>query len=127
MRLIEFRADAERDIDAAMRHRVRRLHQHLDAGAAHALHEMRRHLDRHARIEPDMARQHVRIETRLRHVAGDDRADLRRIDLRSLQHRARRLDAEIDRRDLRERAVVIGERRAHAVEQPGVVPGGAET
>ena len=36
------------------------------------------------------------------------------------EHFARRLDAEIDRRDLRERAIVIDERRAHAVEQPDV-------
>ncbi len=70
------RADAEREIDAAMRHRIRRLHQRLDPGAADALHEMRRHLDRHARIETDMARQHVGVEARLRDAAGDHRADL---------------------------------------------------
>ena len=36
------------------------------------------------------------------------------------------LDAEIDRRDRGQRAVVVGERRAHAVEQPGVGQGGGD-
>ena len=42
------------------------------------------------------------------------------------EHRARRLDAEIDRRNRRQRAVVVGERRAHAVEQPDVAPARGE-
>ena len=37
---------------------------------------------------------------------------------RACKHRARDLDAEIDRRDLRQCAGVVDERRAHAVEQP---------
>jgi hypothetical protein len=62
----------------------------------------------------------------LRHVAGDDRADVVRRHAGPVQHGARRLDAEIGRRDLGERAVVVGERRADAVQQPGIIPGGAE-
>ena len=115
-------ADAEREIDAAVRDRVGRLHQHFDAGAAYALHHVGRRLDRHAGIEPDVARQHVRIEAGLRHVAGDDRADVVRRCAGARKHFARDLDAEIDRRDLPKRTVVIDKRRAHAIEQPDILP-----
>jgi hypothetical protein len=110
-----------------MADRVGGLHQHLDAGAAHALDHVGGRLDRHAGIEPDVARHQVRIEARLRHVAGDDRADIGGRGAGAREHCTRRLDTEIDRRDLRERAVIVGERRAHAVEQPDVAPCGGET
>ncbi len=61
------RADAQREPDLLVRDDVCGLHQHFDAGAADPLHHMRRHLDRHSGIEPDMPRQAVGIEARLRH------------------------------------------------------------
>ena len=117
-----FGADAEREIDTAMADRIGRLHDGFDARAADALHEMRRHLDRHAGVEPDVARQHVGVEARLRHVAGDHGADIAGRRTGTREHLARRLDAQVDRRDLRQIAVVIDERRAHAVKQPHVLP-----
>jgi hypothetical protein len=111
-----------RELDLLVRDEIRGLHQHFEAGAAHALHHMRRHLDRHVGIEPDMARQAVRIEARLRHRAGNDRADIPRRHARPREHLARRLDAEIGGGDLRQCAVIVGERRAHAVKQPDVAP-----
>ena len=75
-----FGTDAQRKFGAAERNRIGRLAQDLDAGAADALHHMRRCLDRHAGIEADMARQHVGVEARLRHGAGDDGADILRRD-----------------------------------------------
>ena len=121
-----FRADAERERDLPVRDEVGRLHQHFDAGAAYPLHHVRRHLDRHIRIEPDMTRQTVGVEARLRHGAGDHGADVLRRDARAREDCARRLDAEIGGRGRRKRAVVIRERRAHAVEQPDVGPAGGE-
>ena len=116
------RAHAQREPDLPVRDEIRGLHQHFEAGAAHPLHHVRRHLDRHVRIEPDMARQAVGIEARLRHRAGDDGADVARRYARTREHFARGLDAEIGRRDLRQGAVIVGERRAHAVEQPNFAP-----
>ena len=87
---------------------------------------MRGRLDRRAGIEPDMARQAVHVETRLRHAAGDDRADVFALGAGALQHLAADLDAEIGRRDRGERAVIVGERRAHALDQPGVGEGCAD-
>ena len=121
-----FGADAQREIGAAERHRVGGLRQHLDAGAADALHVMRGHLDRHAGIKPDMARQNEGVEARLRHAAGDDGADIARLGAGALEHLAPDLDAEIGRRDGGERAVVVDERRAHAVHQPGIGEGRAD-
>ncbi len=93
------RADAQREIDAAMRDRVRRLHDDFDAGAADALDHVRGHFDRHAGIETDMTRQHVGVEARLRHVAGNDDADIFRRELGLRECLARDLDAHVDRRN----------------------------
>ena len=120
-----FGADAQCHAGAAMGDRVGALHQHLDPGAADALDHVRRHLDRHAGIEADMARQHVGVEAGLGHVAGDHGADVVGRHAGAVQHGARRLDAEIGRRDRGQRAVVVGERRADAVQQPGIIPCGA--
>jgi hypothetical protein len=117
-----FGADAQREPDCFVCDNVSGLHQHFDAGAANALHHVRRHLDRHPGIEPDMARQAVGIEARLRHRAGDDGADILRRHARTRKGGARGLDAEIGRRDLRQRAVVVGEWRAHAIEEPHLAP-----
>ena len=83
-----FGADAQRQLDVLVGDEVGRLHQHLDAGAAHPLHHVRRHLDRHVGIEPDMARQAVGVEARLRHRAGDDGADVLRRHRRANTSRA---------------------------------------
>ena len=120
------RAHAQRELDLPVRDEIRRLHQHFEAGAAHPLHHVRRHLDGHVRIEPDMARQAVGIEARLRHGAGDDGADVARRHARTREHFARDLDAEIGRRDLRQGTVIVGERRAHAVEEPNLAPARGE-
>ena len=80
-------ARRERQVDAAQRHRVGRLGDHLDPGAADALHQMRRRFDGRARIEPDMARRDIGIERGLRHRAGDGGADIGGIDAGSLRWR----------------------------------------
>jgi hypothetical protein len=121
-----FGADAQREPDRLMRDDVRGLDQHLEAGAADSLHHMRGHLDRDAGIESDMAGQAVGIEARLRHRAGDHRADVLGRHAGPRKRGARRLDAEVGRRDLRQWAVVVRKRRAHAVEQPHVAPGRAQ-
>ena len=120
-------ADAKREPDLLVRDDIRGLHQHLEAGAADPLHHVRRHFDRHPRIKTDMPRQAVCVEARLRHRAGDDGADVLRRDARERERRARGLDAEVRRRDLRQCAVVVGKRRAHAVEQPHVAPARGKT
>jgi hypothetical protein len=116
-------ADAQRNAGVAMGDGVGALHQHLDPGAADALDHVRRNLDRHVGVKADMARQHVGIETGLGHVAGDDGADVVGRDAGAVEHGARRLDAEIGRRDRGKRAVIVDERRTHAVQQPGIIPG----
>ena len=73
-----------------------------------------------------MAGQHVGVEAGLGHVAGDNGADLRRLDLGLRDGGAGGLDAEIDGGDGGERAVEVGERGALAVEQPRIVPGGGD-
>ena len=115
-----FRADDQRQRRAPERQSVRGLHQSLDPCAADALHEMGGNLLRHAGIEPDVARQHVGVKTRLGHIARDDHFDIARAHTAFGEGGARRLDAEVDRRDERQRAVVIGEGRAHAVDEISV-------
>jgi len=109
-----FRPDTERKPDILVGNEIGGLHQHLEAGAADPLHHVRGHLDRHAGIKPDVARQAVGVEARLRHRAGDDGAHVLRRQARALEHLARRLDAEIRRRHRGQWAVVVGKRRAHA-------------
>ena len=116
------RADAKREPDLFVGDDVRRLDQHFDPGAAHPLHHVRRHLDRHPGIEPDVARQTVGVKARLRHRAGDDSAHILRRYARTGERLARRLDAQIRRRDLRQCPVVVGERGAHPAEEPHVAP-----
>ena len=121
-----FRADAQRGVRAAQRHGVGGLADHLEPGPADALHQMGGHLDRHAGIEADMARQHVGVEARLRHRSADDGSDILRRDGGARQRLAAGLDAEIDRRDQRQRALVVDEGRAHPVKKPDVAPFGAD-
>jgi len=121
-----FGADAERKLAAAKRDGVGRLHDHLDAGAADPLDLISRHLDRHACVKADVARQHVGVEACLGHRASDHGADILRGDGGLRQHVAGDLDAEVDRRDMSERAVVVDERRAHAGDEPGVTEGDAD-
>ena len=116
-----FRADAEHEIALPQRDGVGGLGDELEAGAADALHQDRRRLDRHAGIEPDMARQHVGVEARLRHAAGDHLADMLGRHAGAREDGAGGLDAEIDRRHAGERAAIIGKAGAHALQQPDVL------
>jgi hypothetical protein len=105
---------------------VSSLHDYLDAGAADALNLIGRDFDRHARVETDVARQHVCIEACLRHRARDHCSDVARGGGGLSEHIACGLDAEVDRRHVSERAVVVDERRAHTGDEPGVVEGDAD-
>ncbi len=71
-----------------------------------------------------MARKHVGIEAGLRDAACDHRAHIGGGNSGALESGAGGFDAQIDRRDGAQNAVVIGEGSAHAVEEPDVVVGG---
>ena len=116
-----FRADAQNALGAAERRGVCGLGDDLDAGAADALNQQRRRLDRRAAIEADVARQHVGVEARLGHRAADHRVDRLGRDVGAFQRFTAGLDAKIDRRNQRQPAVVVDERRARALDDVGVV------
>ncbi len=116
-------AHAQHRLRLAERELVGRLQDGLETRGAQPLHQQRRHADRHARVEADVARKKERVEARLRHRGRHHGVDLLRAHARGLQRLARRLDAEVGRRYIAQRAVVVGERRARAADEPGVVVG----
>ncbi len=116
-----FGAHAQRQRALPQGDAVGGLADQLEAGAADPLHVDGRHFDRHAGVQADVARQHVSVETGLRHAAGEHCVDVMRGEPGTLEHLARRLDAQVDRRHHAEHAVVVGEGGAHAGQQPDVV------
>ena len=120
-------ADHQRGIAGARLDLLAGLAEQLEAGAADALRHQRRHLLRHAGIEADVARQEELVEVARRHVAGDDRADVRARHASTGQCLACGLDAEVGRRHMADRATVVDHRGANAVEQPDVVEGVEES
>ena len=113
--------NAEAQINLLQRNRISSLTDRLYPGAANALNQKRGPIDRNARIQSNVPRQHISIETSLRHASGDHGADVGRRNFRAFENRARSFDTEVGRRYESQRTVVIDEWRAHAVEKPDVV------
>ncbi len=116
-----FGADAEGQIYFFQGDGVGGLADGFDAGAADALHEMRGTIHWNAGVEPDVPRQHVCIETGLGDAAGDYGVNVGGRNLGAFENGAGGFDAEVNRGDQAQRAIVIGEGSAHAIEEPDVV------
>ncbi len=63
-----------------------------------------------------MPGQQVGVETGLRHRTGQHAVDLLRVNRRTGQHLATDLDAQINGRNLRQRAAQIDPRRTHRLD-----------
>ena len=116
-----FGADAEREIDFFQGDGVGGLADGFHAGAADALDKVRGTIGGNAGVEADVAREHVGIEAGLRDAAGDGGVNVGGRDFGAFENGASGFDAEVNRRDQAEDAIVIGEGSANAVEEPDVV------
>jgi hypothetical protein len=92
----------------------------LDAGAAQAIDGQRRDLHRHAGLEAHVSRAVDGVRARVQHVAEHDVIDLTGIDTGARHRGARGNRAEVERRDVFERADVLRHGRARTAEDEHV-------
>ena len=92
----------------------------LDAGAAEAVQREGRNLFGHAGLESDVTRSVDGVARGLQGVADDDVIHFLRRDAAARECFLGGDDAEVDGRDVAERAVIFGHRRACAVEDDDV-------